>query len=312
MSLPPRSAPGGPATIGNGPAPGAGTPRLYRASSTSDSLRNRLEGTLPLFLISAALGAAAWAVSVYRVRLFGSEYPLWIILALDAGVIAVAGTAALFLREPDRTDDDDSDMVRVPRVVWESSQHRSAAAGTGSGRSPTKGASNLASGGTDALALRRETGMIEIQDIAERAIFTHEERGGIAVQKQIEASAHDLIQIAKMLGAPRRSGETPSTLLIRLLGLPLQGRDFPQGRLTPADTERRLAQLIAIEATPADLLGSRDSQDDLAGPQDEFDALLQELEQSGDPATRTNRGSTTRKNVESTADSSPQGGSCRV
>jgi hypothetical protein len=103
---------------------------------------------------------------------------------------------------------------------------------------------------TDGLTPSREEGVVEVQDLAERAISTGAENGPGALGPLLESSTADLTRISKLLGAPRRTGEAPSALLIRLLLLPLKRRGFPRGRLSEADTLRRVAQLNALLARP--------------------------------------------------------------
>jgi hypothetical protein len=92
------------------------------------SLRSRLWMSLPLFAASAGFLAGAWVASNDHIRVLSSPFPLWIVLALNAAVAAIVGAAATILTEPDPTVDDDEQMIRVPRVQWESMQRRLVAA----------------------------------------------------------------------------------------------------------------------------------------------------------------------------------------
>jgi hypothetical protein len=108
---------------GQPPAPMAPTP-----GASVDPASGRSRTSLYLFLVSAPLLGGAWIASVDHVRLFASQYPLWIILALDGIVAALAGILGLFYGDADRPTDDDSETVRVSRAEWESVRRRLAAA----------------------------------------------------------------------------------------------------------------------------------------------------------------------------------------
>jgi hypothetical protein len=257
-------------------------PVLPPAKSSPNSLRDRLATSFLLFLASAAFVTAAWAASRYRIRLLGSPFPLWIILALNGAIVGGVGVAAVFLRVSDSSEDD-PEVVRLPRAQWESMVRRLenvpkpvaaapaamvevVAPGTDwkavpRGTSPPSTPSPPFDAGagtvlerqirpTDALTPSREEGVVEVQDLAERAISTGTENGPGALGPLLESSTADLTRISKLLGAPRRTGEAPSALLIRLLLLPLKRRGFPRGRLSEADTLRRVAQLNALLAKP--------------------------------------------------------------
>jgi hypothetical protein len=144
----------------------------------------------------------------------------------------------------------------------------------------------------DALALRRATGMKEVRVIAEIAVAAGEQRGAEPLRSLLDAFALDLTQISKLLGAPRRPGEPPGDLLIRLLRLPLTRKDLRQLRFTMEDSQWRVAQLSAVISVLKARPRSRSPPADLTNAPDEFDALLRELEANGDPPTRVVRGST--------------------
>jgi hypothetical protein len=103
-------------------------PRAVIAGTTVEPASGQFRSSLYLFLVSAPLLAGAWIASVDHIRLFSSPYPLWIILALDGIVAALAGTLGLFYGDGDRPIDDDPETVRVPRAEWESVQRRLAVA----------------------------------------------------------------------------------------------------------------------------------------------------------------------------------------
>jgi hypothetical protein len=91
------------------------------------SLGNQLFARLFPFLVSAPLLAGAWLASADHVRILSSPFPLWIILALNGVIAAVAGAIALF-STGDGPIDDAPEMIRVPRSEWESLQRRQALA----------------------------------------------------------------------------------------------------------------------------------------------------------------------------------------
>jgi hypothetical protein len=247
-------------------APNSRTELTPGMDPPADSLRGRLVESIPLFLASATLWAAAWAASTYRIRLLGSPFPLWIVLALNAAVIGCVGIAAMSLRTPEQTNEDDAEVDREPRAQDESSQRRadalvrtrpldpttatfaspselvvvrSAAAPIPAsspsdpvGPSPGSVATAPAPRGAGALALRRATGLLEVREIADRAISAGEQHGSDALQQLLDSSARDLTQIAKLLGAPRLPGEATAPLMIRLLRVTLE-KKLPTSESSP-------------------------------------------------------------------------------
>ena len=82
-------------------------------------LAYRLRESFPLLAIGFAFLAGALVASLGHWRVFNSIYPLWVLFAINGVVAAGAGSAALFVEEPDRPIDNDPNVVRVPRVQWE-------------------------------------------------------------------------------------------------------------------------------------------------------------------------------------------------
>jgi hypothetical protein len=76
-----------------------------------------------MFFVSAPLLTGAWLASADHVRILSSQFPLWIILALDGVVAALAGAVTLLVGADDSSDED-GEMVSVPREEWDSLRSR--------------------------------------------------------------------------------------------------------------------------------------------------------------------------------------------
>ncbi|MCI4367348.1 MAG: hypothetical protein L3K08_06320, partial [Thermoplasmata archaeon] len=218
------------------------------------SWRDRFRESAPLAAVGLAFIAGAALASVDRLRVLSSNFPLWILLALDGGVAVVAGGMAFFVAEPDRPIDDDPNVVRVPKAEWESLLRRleivsrtpgsrggapewseswapvpvAAHSLTSTATAPASvpPAATAASGGPSPAGpagapsredLRREMGWLELQGFAESAVTTGESLGGHELRNLLDASGADLARIANELGRPREPGEPPLELLLRLL-----------------------------------------------------------------------------------------------
>ena len=270
--------------------------------------RERFREAAPLAAVGLAFLAGAALASLDHWRIFSSEFPLWILLALDGGVAVIAGGMAFFVAEPDRPIDDDPGIVRVPRAEWESllrrleivtrsTGQRGAApewseallpapvtrAPSPGGPAPSAPSAGATAGPTAAPApppvpapsreeLRREMGWLELQGFAESAVSTGESLGPSELQALLEASIADLERIAAELGRPRDPGEPPAELLLRLLREE-PGQSVKAGtRWRPPELDRlakRLEEILPKAKTPADQRRS---------VTDEFEALLRELE----------------------------------
>jgi hypothetical protein len=281
------------------------------ASGPTHGAHGRFRDSILLFLAGGALLGAAWASAAHQVRVFSSPYPLWILLALNAAIAMMAGVAAGFVVEPDPTSEDDAGLVRVPRSEWESLQRRLRNSGReNSRRDPVApllvvpevdpGAScpsapptpifrflpsppvDLTTGilETDlpGVRYRREQGLLELQYIAEGALFASDNLGAVELAGLIEDSRSALLRISQTLGVLGQEGENPSELLIRLLRLHWKMKETPLGgRFTVANIGR-LANRLIRELDPNSLATSFGlPRNELGVPDAEFDAIDREL-----------------------------------
>jgi hypothetical protein len=281
----------------------------------------RLRVSFPLLLAGVAFWAGAWAASAGRIRVFGSPYPLWILLALNGTVAAIAGMASVFVTEADRPTGEDPEVVRVPRVQWESLQRRAGVerppsrpapravtipawsevdhvALTANPVLPAKSllppppvpvsAPSPSRAQVPASPLRLEMGLLELQGIARGAIYTGEKLGSEELRTLLDGSSDDLTQISVLVGEPRRPGEASSALLVRLLRLLPTIQGLPPGRFNVADWDRLAGRLSTMIPARTPARDSRDhprsSRADVGAAMDELESVLRDLEPESDPA----------------------------
>jgi hypothetical protein len=285
-------------------------------SRTLTSTRDRLRESLPLLLAGTAFWSGAWAASAYHVRLFSSPYPLWIVLALNGGVLAVAGTASVFLSKPDQPFGEDPDVVRVPRSQWEA---LTSGTPTILGSSEPPSVPPAVFGITEVVEtivpaepqlptvpaieldtplrtsdiapspLRRDVALLELRGIAEGAISIGQDLGVEELQTLLQASTEDLSRISRLLGALARLGESPADLLIRLLRLPPPDSAAVPAPGSETESERLAATLSSMIPQRDGPGGSPVAPRNSATAADEIDELLRELEPHTTPAKRAKR-----------------------
>jgi hypothetical protein len=134
-------------------------------------------------------------------------------------------------------------------------------------------------------------GWFELHGIAEGAVATGEHLGGKELRVLLESSSEDLNHISYLLGAPRRIGEPPATLLVRLLRLTVRRAGASPAQFSAADAERLAARLDGMLAAPRDAQVARRPPPDSGSAADEFDTLLREIEPRRDAPKR--KGGTT-------------------
>jgi hypothetical protein len=278
-----------------------------------------LESLVPI-LGGLALIAGAWEASADHIRVFSSPYPLWILLAVNGGIALVAGVVSIFIVEPNAPTADVPDVVLVPRKEWESLQRRLRASGreprrpdgVGPDRSPFEparvvpavGASRVSDNGPTRYdpapqrparsgrtlpggPLGRERALLELQCIAEGALFASQNLGSAELSKLVDDASPDLTRIAAILDVAGSELESPSELLLRLLRLHAFMQVLPSGgRFTVESTRRlaiRLKGKISREDPPHDSGGATV----LVGPDpDEVDAISRELAPERDGPSR--------------------------
>jgi hypothetical protein len=249
-------------------------------SPVPSSSRTRIVERVGPFVAGAALVGLAWMAWRDHTRVFDSPFPLWIILVLNGMIALLVGVIGAGMVDSDAPAEDDPEMVRVPRPEWESLQRQVRAirlrnkptAGVGGITAelphdplqpamPPGSSAQSATGRTvptlegppaavDVVALRRQTGLIELDRFAEIVLFTIDYPGGGTVETLLEDSTSDLIRMSKLLGAPRQFGEGAATLLLRLLRLEPTMNDAVPGRYTFADTERLTLLLERMVSVP--------------------------------------------------------------
>jgi hypothetical protein len=277
-------------------------------------LRKRVAESFPLVLAALGFLAGAWFASTHQLRIFSSPYPLWIVLALNAVVAALAGIAGLFVMEPEGLPEVDSSVVTIPRSEWEALT-LPARAPPSPLDGPRPWVTALPDWATldpvvpkvmtapvrlappprttpptpvvDATALRREMALLELEGIAEGGVATGENLGTQELQTFLDVASEDLTRISKLLGAPRRLDETPSAVLVRLLRLAPTMKGLPPGRLTATNMERLATKLTALVPTPNERRSFHGPGADLEAAANEFEELLRELEPSGAKAVPT-------------------------
>jgi hypothetical protein len=301
----------------------AGSPSAGRATATNPPGRRvrpselmarpivvRFGESVPLLMAGAGFLSTAWAASAYHLRILGSAYPLWILLAVDGAIILCAGAVGVLLREPSPSPKSDPEFVRVSRTRWESMLRQEQGRDSGvrpklparpapgpigldgparpTGSSvmwatalpavaPARRSSDVGPPTGEAAHLRLEMGLLELYGIAEAAITTGEKLGGEELPALLEGSAVDLAHLSELLGAPRRRNEAPYALLVRLLRRTQSIPDLPKGRFTAADSERLISRLSAMGPGAANDGRARTPPTELGAAADEFEALLREF-----------------------------------
>ena len=319
--VPDPAVPEGSATpvrgIPSGPDRGR-RPRVWPSADPPD-WRRRIRESLPLVAAGAGFLAGAAVASAAHVRLLSSPFPLWIVLALNGVLASAAGTAAVFLDEPDRPIDDDPDTVRVSRVEWEALLRRlESASQKASSRPSAPGLPAWLEGPepvrpipppspskvpeTPAVppgatlpavvpnaqapeALRREMGLLELQSLGASAVATGENLGTEELRSLIDTSADDLGRIAEVLGAPRRPGESSEALMVRLLRDAPTMERLPVGRFAAEEMRKMVQRLSAVLPSEPIPRGAAPAAE-IGSPVDEFDSLLKELESTMPSARR--------------------------
>jgi hypothetical protein len=289
---------------GTTPQPPPISPRSWR---DREEFAARLRTAYPLFLVGAAFLAGALAASVAHARILASPYPLWILLGLNGGIAAVAGTGFLFVRpSKEPPPEDDPETIRVPRAAWERLlAERSLGraprpwdeAASRSAREPTP--SPAARSGPaaprapvfrapDPIALQQEVALLELQSLAESAVATAENLGAAELEAFADGSGEELARLATTLGLRVRSAETGLARLERLLReVPSRSR-LALGPKLAEELEELAVRLARFRPSAAPRSGASETARD---PQDEFERLLEELERTQGPTGRRAPGS---------------------
>jgi hypothetical protein len=285
-----------------------------------EALQRQFSDGLLLALAGLGLLAGAEYSSLHHLRVFSSPFPLWILIALNGAIALVAGVAAACMPDPAPPRPEDPNVLRIPRKEWDSLQRRLRLAGLESawpdntgllrlqrdldrGGSPEPASSTMehppganlpgaprqvgAGRLSPAAAGGRERALLELQCIAEGALFASENLSVEEVEGLIDDSSADLIRIAKSLDVGWIDGERSSELLIRLLRLHITMRTPPSGGRFAVASIGQLAtrlQCRGRKSTPPPVLAT--PADQVRTPSDEFDAISRELAPVDDSASR--------------------------
>jgi hypothetical protein len=335
-----RAPPGRPVGTGIPGSRGVQDPVDPSSDLATDSRRARLRGSLPLVLGGASLLSGAWLASVDRIRIFNSIFPLWILLALNGAILAIAGIAALLLKEADPAIEDDPNLVRVYRAQWEAlfqnlgvppvaggppswmtdggpswaalagAESSPYTAGSGSGRAtdrPSGSAPAFPGEVPDDSSRGPRVGPPEPRTLAQSGIFTAASHRGDHGPRMLDGSPEELTRLAERLGAPRQTGESSPALLARLRRLPPPRFGSPQDAGSSEVVRRTARPPTETTAAPPSRTHSAPN-----GPHSpavvEFDALLREVERAQNRTRRTKGHPATAKAVDTRDAPVPESG----